>query len=1081
MNRLSNASNISVASNRSSIASRSSSILSKPHPSISQLFAAVDDEDSEMVYKLLHAKKVFPNIVNKHGETPLHLASGAGNIDIVSTLCTYKAVLDAMDKRGDTPLYWAARHGHMEAVQHLCSKGANINHQDNTMETALHVSARYDQFEVLSYLCRMGAAVDIKDEHGDTPLLCGTWHGYFGIVECLVDAGSSVTCANNEGETPLHVAAVRGYLPIVKFFCERGANINALDKLGCTPLHLAVRRNRLDVVQYLCQQKCEVDIMNVNGDTALHDSCREGDIDVFLTLLEANCPVHFSNKNNCTPLHLAAKYAHSDIVRHLCIAGADINAVTVEGRTADLLAFESSDRELAALIHHLREEDHLPKYVEDMLPNQAPPSRVKLLVCGATGVGKTELVKSLKCPFLRSIFRKRSSSNVPHMIQQRTHGILIHQAPIPSAGDFSIWDFSGLKSYYVLHEDFLQLRGAVAVVVFKVNDPFEFQLAQLRFWLALLKAKHPVGGGSGSGNIRFAGAEEVKPHVVIVGSFTRLPHVPSEGESVSSVPLNEGEGGSAHLLPPGEIAPTPSSPDGLYDEHPAWLAFETVRKEFGDYFTISEQLFRLDCRLSQTPEMKALRMHLGALRSSILEEQPKTPHFVQQISGALPDWQEEYSSMPALPWVAILEKARQFINPLISEKAMREALLVLHDMGEVVYNSHGPLSNIVIINPMWLGLRVFGPALSPENSIIPQLKSVTGYINLSMLQRVYPELESTSVVNLFEHFQLCTPVDDNRFSFLFPCLIKMEPIHGLWERDPNFTVYAGMRVTCQRTCDIFSPSVFPRIQIRARRAFSHDIEDQELTMWKGGLKCCRGEVEVMLRYPELSKCIEIVVRGTEETRLECYTLVQQFYAIVTDTVSVVNPSTAFMTEVLSAKRLREHRLPMLWYSPMEVFAAERGDGVLQHPELPGQEEHVLDVVCCGCQELMVTTRSAPYTLVSDLPLLTKKELSRQLDPLHPLGRDWCLLSLQLLFTEEVPAIDSSSADEDPEESSPTHRLLTEWERSVRSSVVAVVDALRAIGREDAACTIVKGLSPYSNPSSSVIINIRDVPFTSYLC
>lgn len=377
---------------------------------------------------------------------------------------------------------------------------------------------------------------------------------------------------------------------------------------------------------------------------------------------------------------------------------------------------------------------------------------------------------------------------------------------------------------------------------------------------------------------------------------------------------------------------------------------------------------------------------------------------------------------------------------------------------------------------MWLGLRIFGPALSPENSVISQLKSVTGYINLSTLQRVYPELDPASAINLFEHFELCTSVDDDRFSFLFPCLIKMEPIHGLWERTEEFTVYSGVHVTCQSSLDIFSPSVFSKIQILSRRAFCHDIEDQEMTLWRGGLKCCRGEVEVMLRYPEFGKCIEILVRGAEDTRLECYTLLQQFYTIVTETVRRVNPGSAFKTEVLSVRRLREHK-PVLCYSPVEMFAAERGNGVLRHNKMPGHKETVLDLVCCGCEELLMATRSAPYTLISDLPLFTRRELSRLLDPLHPLGRDWCLLSLQLLFTEEVPNIDKSKG----RDSSPTARLLAEWEKSVQSNVVAVIDALRAIDREDAARVLIMGLSPYSNPSSSVVISIADVPLTSYLC
>ena len=315
-------------------------------------------------------------------------------------------------------------------------------------------------------------------------------------------------------------------------------------------------------------------------------------------------------------------------------------------------------------------------------------------------------------------------------------------------------------------------------------------------------------------------------------------------------------------------------------------------------------------------------------------------------------------------------------------------------------------------------------------------------------------------------------------SFLFPCLIKMEPIHGLWEKAEGFTVYAGVRVTCQSVVDIFSPSVFPKIQILSRRTFCHDIEDQELTLWRGGLKCCRGEVEVMLRYPEPGKCIEIVVRGAEVARLECYMLMQQFYTIVTETVHRVDPGTAFMTEMLSPRRLQEHK-PVLWYSPEEMFAAERGEGVLQHAGMPGQaEEMLMNVVCCGCEELLMATKSAPYTLTSDLPLLTRRELSRLLDPMHPLGRDWCLLSLQLLFTDDVPNIDKAGAHGDV---SPTDRLLMEWEESIQSNVVAVIDALRSIGREDAACTLIRGLSPFSNPSSSVVISIADVPLTSYLC
>lgn len=453
----------------------------------------------------------------------------------------------------------------------------------------------------------------------------------------------------------------------------------------------------------------------------------------------------------------------------------------------------------------------------------------------------------------------------------------------------------------------------------------------------------------------------------------------------------------------------------------------------------------------------------------------------------------EVSSVWGSQYLLLLKKIFILIVYVV-HVCMSVSMATVHNVGfafwsQVVYIREGALSNIMVLDPMWLGLRVFGPALSPENSVIPQLKSVTGYVNLSTLQRVYPELDPSSIINLFEHFELCTPVDDSRFNFLFPSLIKMEPIFGVWECAEEFTVYAGVRVTCQSSQDIFSPSVLPKVQICARKAFSHDIEDQELTLWRGGLKCCRGGVEVLLSYPEMCKSIEILVRGAEDTRLECYTLLHQFYDIVTGVMRAVNPGTAHMTEIASPRRLREHKSPVL-YSPVEVFAAERGDGLLRRHPLaaaapPGDaqaavavaEESILDAVCLGCEELLVAAKSAPFTALDHLPALTRRELSRLLDPPDPMGRDWCLLALQLLCAEEVPGIEQQCRDQ----FSPTHLLLEEWNGSVQSTVVAVVDALRGIGREDAASVLIRGLSPFSNPGNSVVVSVTGVPLTAYLC
>ena len=60
-------------------------------------------------------------------------------------------------------------------------------------------------------------------------------------------------------------------------------------------------------------------------------------------------------QNGATPLHLASKYGHVELVRQLCVAGCDVNAVTEHGFTADEVAANSSHDQLATLIHTLRQ------------------------------------------------------------------------------------------------------------------------------------------------------------------------------------------------------------------------------------------------------------------------------------------------------------------------------------------------------------------------------------------------------------------------------------------------------------------------------------------------------------------------------------------------------------------------------------------------------------------------------------------------------------------------------------------------------------------------------------------------------
>ncbi len=97
-----------------------------------------------------------------------------------------------------------------------------------------------------------------------------------------------------------------------------------------------------------------------------------------------------------------------------------------------------------------------------------------------------------------------------------------------------------------------------------------------------------------------------------------------------------------------------------------------------------------------------------------------------------------------------------------------------------------------------------------------------------------------------------------------------------------------------------------------------------------------------------------------------------------------------------------------------------------------------------------------------------------LDPPEQFGRDWCLLALQLGLTEDVPAINQAG-----DRGSPTDKLLLVWEKGVSGTVVSIIDALRGIGRDDAAQVLIEGLTLFRNSNSSVVVNVPGVALTSY--
>lgn len=88
-------------------------------------------------------------------------------------------------------------------------------------------------------------------------------------------------------------------------------------------------------------------------DTLLHIACETGDEGMATLLIESGIDLDTPNKQGLTALHVAARYGHINLVRHLCLAGCDVDK-TNRGIRADVTAIKYGHPDIANLLDKLR-------------------------------------------------------------------------------------------------------------------------------------------------------------------------------------------------------------------------------------------------------------------------------------------------------------------------------------------------------------------------------------------------------------------------------------------------------------------------------------------------------------------------------------------------------------------------------------------------------------------------------------------------------------------------------------------------------------------------------------------------------
>ena len=222
-----------------------------------------------VVKLLLERPDVNPNLRDtSYDQTPLWMASTAGD-EILGMFLQRKDIeLNGQSRRGETPLYQAIQRKRISAAKMLLDAGADPNVLTDDKICALSWAAAEGSEESIELLLKKPSIqLDIPDKLGKTPLLRAADAGHTKCIRMLLDKGANVKCADEQGRTALSLAAVKGHKVVAKILLKNNAEINVQDKQGNTPLALAAEKNHDAVVRFLLESGADADLPDEDEET----------------------------------------------------------------------------------------------------------------------------------------------------------------------------------------------------------------------------------------------------------------------------------------------------------------------------------------------------------------------------------------------------------------------------------------------------------------------------------------------------------------------------------------------------------------------------------------------------------------------------------------------------------------------------------------------------------------------------------------------------------------------------------------------------------------------------------------------
>jgi ankyrin repeat protein len=336
------------------------------------LYEACADDNIEAVRDFLSDEQTDVNTPEKNGETPLHVAAGGQNPQLVRLLIEHGANVNAKNNSLFTPMMYAAEYcksstAKLQTIKYLIEKGAEVNAQSKNGWTALMLVCKNGKpgahrQKAVEHLIKKGADVNMATNYGWTALLLLFYEqdpGEDGLVisKMLIEKGADVNAKNKIQWTPFMSAVRFGEpsaekLKTVRYLLKKGANVNAKNKHQWTPLMHAVNngkagKEKIALITLLIEKGASINAVNKYKESAIFFA---QDVQTLSLLLENGAHIDLKNRRERSPLMHALVEGRDEVAKLLIEKGCNINLKDLMGRNALLLATQYDRGELIDLL-----------------------------------------------------------------------------------------------------------------------------------------------------------------------------------------------------------------------------------------------------------------------------------------------------------------------------------------------------------------------------------------------------------------------------------------------------------------------------------------------------------------------------------------------------------------------------------------------------------------------------------------------------------------------------------------------------------------------------------------------------------